>query len=549
MNALRHRRSRRERSLMLEAQRAEFLDAPLRLQLVQLWLQQLQGRSCSSEIGCLSGVPASWKEPLEQTCSILTGWREHPAYCDTADERLVSAVIETLHKANAFLEHAPEHPKRSALAECLRNYSEGQALPEPPDSILRELCETFPNATDRYEPLMQAWEELSAAKKKKKKKVDPAILKQLLLQRWTEDQARLEEEWEREQLLAILAEMRVEIERKLSAVRRIEETLGVGLRYVGGGRDLTEGYWRDDAWEQLEHFARLAEGNAAIQSLAEQLGRYENVSQEIEMIEEESTRPVQRQRWTRGGRSEIRGVYQSDDLERLTAGELAFLADPELEPLFLARYAEKRLLCYELEGRELFETLVPTKVLRPRPKKQKRGPIILCIDTSGSMQGEPELVAKTLTLAILKVALREERPCLLISFGATHDQRVLELSDLPANIPQLLQFLGGAFHGGTDVMPALDIAMQHIETTTFDKADILLISDGVFRVDRAFLNRVENARSTKPFAIHALIVGEHAEGSALGFADWWWNWSPGQPLDRGSVELIRRIHEPPDREI
>ena len=50
-------------------------------------------------------------------------------------------------------------------------------------------------------------------------------------------------------------------------------------------------------------------------------------------------------------------------------------------------------------------------------KKEPKGPIIVCVDTSGSMQGTPENIAKTVTFALSKIAIEEERKCYLISFS------------------------------------------------------------------------------------------------------------------------------------
>ncbi len=45
------------------------------------------------------------------------------------------------------------------------------------------------------------------------------------------------------------------------------------------------------------------------------------------------------------------------------------------------------------------------------------GPIILCLDTSGSMRGARETVAKALALECLRGANRQRRPCYLYAFS------------------------------------------------------------------------------------------------------------------------------------
>lgn len=50
------------------------------------------------------------------------------------------------------------------------------------------------------------------------------------------------------------------------------------------------------------------------------------------------------------------------------------------------------------------------------------GPIILCLDTSGSMRGARELVAKALALECMRGAHRQQRPCYLYAFSGPGKQ-------------------------------------------------------------------------------------------------------------------------------
>jgi uncharacterized protein with von Willebrand factor type A (vWA) domain len=45
------------------------------------------------------------------------------------------------------------------------------------------------------------------------------------------------------------------------------------------------------------------------------------------------------------------------------------------------------------------------------------GPIILCLDTSGSMRGAREVVAKALALECMRGAHRQQRSCYLYAFS------------------------------------------------------------------------------------------------------------------------------------
>jgi len=46
-----------------------------------------------------------------------------------------------------------------------------------------------------------------------------------------------------------------------------------------------------------------------------------------------------------------------------------------------------------------------------------RGPILLCVDTSGSMRGARETVAKALALECMRAAREQERDCFVFAFS------------------------------------------------------------------------------------------------------------------------------------
>ena len=88
------------------------------------------------------------------------------------------------------------------------------------------------------------------------------------------------------------------------------------------------------------------------------------------------------------------------------------LRHPVLKKLWRARQAEARLLAWRERGRAA-PTGGPTRGAaaqrrrrRLRPEALERGPIVLCLDTSGSMRGAPENIAKAVAIAALRVRPR-----------------------------------------------------------------------------------------------------------------------------------------------
>ena len=79
-------------------------------------------------------------------------------------------------------------------------------------------------------------------------------------------------------------------------------------------------------------------------------------------------------------------------------------------------------------------TTVNTAQVRPTAD---RGPILLCIDTSGSMRGARETVAKALALECMRAAKAQERGCYVFAFAGPQEvsresrHRVVNVSHTP----------------------------------------------------------------------------------------------------------------------
>lgn len=60
--------------------------------------------------------------------------------------------------------------------------------------------------------------------------------------------------------------------------------------------------------------------------------------------------------------------------------------------------------------------------LRPQVRPTAdRGPILLCVDTSGSMRGARETVAKSLALECMRAAREQERGCYVFAFSGPQE--------------------------------------------------------------------------------------------------------------------------------
>jgi uncharacterized protein with von Willebrand factor type A (vWA) domain len=138
------------------------------------------------------------------------------------------------------------------------------------------------------------------------------------------------------------------------------------------------------------------------------------------------------------------------------------------------------------------------------------GPIIVCLDTSGSMHGAREVVAKALTLECMRGAHRQGRKCFVYAFSGPGDVMDLELGNDSASMNRLLNFLTMSFSGGTDVDAPLALSLERLTREEWGLADILMVTDGeIPSPNEDILKKLELATETMGLEVHGLLVGRN----------------------------------------
>ncbi|MBD3353073.1 MAG: hypothetical protein GF364_16450, partial [Candidatus Lokiarchaeota archaeon] len=210
--------------------------------------------------------------------------------------------------------------------------------------------------------------------------------------------------------------------------------------------DLSKGLWQKEGFNVLEQYNDLLEKEPDLRKLAEMLGRMHLVEHELEEQEIKETVFSPYYKIFHAKKSELIGIHESNDINNLLPIELTFLDNSVAENIFYKKFVDKKLLSYRFVGYDSTDNQQKNRTdLVPR---LNRGPILICVDTSGSMHGTPEHVAKVLCFAILRIALLEKRRCFLISFSTSI--QTLELTNIREGFSDLIDFLICSFHGGTD---------------------------------------------------------------------------------------------------
>lgn len=162
------------------------------------------------------------------------------------------------------------------------------------------------------------------------------------------------------------------------------------------------------------------------------------------------------------GSDEIVDVGMGSDISRMLPSEIVKLT--ENEDLFLRDYLEGKLLSYELKGVE----------------DQGRGPIIACLDISGSMSGSREVWAKAVVLSLMHLASRQKRAFGFVAFEAEVKARRFWPSQSPATLKDRIEVASIACDGGgTDFYSPLKAAFEmRSKEALLKPADIVFITDG-----------------------------------------------------------------------
>lgn len=176
-------------------------------------------------------------------------------------------------------------------------------------------------------------------------------------------------------------------------------------------------------------------------------------------------------RFRHASKNDITGVMMGNDLNCLLPNEVAMLASSETESIFFRRYVTKQL--------QIFSSASSST----RREVKKNGPIYMCVDTSGSMAGEPEIAAKRLALCIAIIAAREKRPVCVVNYS--HTLSFFMLTDLRLQRKKFLSFLSRSYAGGNDERKLFHFLFHTLPLSPsyrhyvkmLDGADLLIVSD------------------------------------------------------------------------
>ncbi len=300
-----------------------------------------------------------------------------------------------------------------------------------------------------------------------------------LLKQWKKDLDSQYKKWEQNEIEKTEKELLKKFKEwleKLQKIQEILENLSLNLTALFSIFDLSKDNISLQNIEEIKYWSKYVSQNEQIKNLCDMLGKLRKEEKKLKKEKYQFTKIIKKTIKETTSKEEISGIKFSNNLEYLLPVELALLGDETTSLLFAKKFIEGELMNFDMEGFanqsiKIKETKINEK---QKAEKNKLGPMIICVDTSSSMAGTPETVAKAITLYMASKAMQEKRDCYLINFSTK-----IETIDLSykLGIGDLISFLKKSFHGGTDLNPALKDALKTMTDKRYKNSDLLAISD------------------------------------------------------------------------
>lgn len=403
----------------------------------------------------------------------------------TLEDKTLNNYIEE-EASDYFLEKKSNFFKNFPYFDILKKYEEYNNN----DIDLRTIFSMLEkiNTSTRLVLKKEWW--LDKIEKTKTDEIKP--LKISLLNELKKNISVLTENWELSQIKSIKEELIKKYISKLEYIKKLKEILSNLDLGTGYFWDLSKGNIIESDINTLINWIEFFKKNKEITDLCNLLGKVKKYNKEL--IKEKISRAIKYDIKVpnKNSNEEVSGIKLGKSIEYLLPNELALLNDSELEELFDLKYIEEKLMLFDydsyinVEKEKIVEEFVESE------KDEEKGPIIICVDTSGSMSGAPERIAKAIAFCISSKAISENRPCLLINFSTSIE--VIEFNKFNL-FTDILNFLKKSFNGGTDLIPALKYSLDKIENEKFEKADVLILSDFILNnIGNEILEKINNAK-------------------------------------------------------
>ena len=238
-------------------------------------------------------------------------------------------------------------------------------------------------------------------------------------------------------------------EKASRAVDELRDTLE-GLAEVGmaGTPGTSTGTGGQLSAKAIRSLAARLKTDARLKQIALLAGRFKRIA------------ASKRRQKLKHGADETSDIEQGADLGRLLPSEFLQLTHRPRRLLLLKNLLERQAMQYQLIGNQ------------PLGK----GPLVVLLDKSGSMDGPRDIWATALALALLDQAQRERRSFALVAFDYRVKFEAVVKPGEPLPEAALFTACAGGTEIGVDVNRRLELIRQN--QGALRKADLVLVTDG-----------------------------------------------------------------------
>lgn len=278
------------------------------------------------------------------------------------------------------------------------------------------------------------------------------------------------------------------IEGKVSKTANALSSLGLSGE---AGEGTCNGMFNSTTFEDKMKIAEALKNSSVFRKMADELGR---IKETIGKVGKKPSKYGQ----------VICDIGNGNDIRKVLSTEKVKLFDEKLELDFYKRYSEKTLLEYKTMGVEDF-----------------RGPIVVCLDSSGSMNKESkDPWAKAVTIATLQLAIQQKRNFRCILF-CTSITAIFDFEKGNLDVDKMIKLVTTIPDGGTSFKEPLEKALESINESKFKKADVLFITDGCpFNLlPNEFKTNFNLVKERKGFKVQSILIGETNERFLKEFSD------------------------------
>lgn len=230
------------------------------------------------------------------------------------------------------------------------------------------------------------------------------------------------------------------------------------------GWNMMGGLWNELSFEKALKVVKLQTEYPVIEEIANKMGRRLSADGKEKLGVGFGNNDL----LTHSAKSDIEGITVGNHISDALPAELAMGADEDLDALFLRKLVSNRLQTFNCRS-------MPSKPARGITRKpaRRKGPMVVCLDTSGSMAGTPIKIAQSCLLRLLEIAMETNRDCYLISFSVD-----IKTFNVVENRALLLNHFATFAGGGTESSKMIEETLRVLNSEEgFAGADVLWISD------------------------------------------------------------------------